>query len=36
MWSYAKTLPHLFQRGGVFYNIVMKDMGALVCVRRCV
>lgn len=28
VWSYAKTLPHLFQRGGVFYNIVRKDMGA--------
>ncbi|XP_056913214.1 deubiquitinating protein VCPIP1 isoform X1 [Takifugu flavidus] len=29
VWSYAKTLPHLFQRGGVFYNIVMKDMGLM-------
>lgn len=27
MWSYAKKLPHLFQQGGVFYNIVKKDMG---------
>lgn len=27
MWSYVKTLPHLFQQGGVFYNIVKKDMG---------
>lgn len=34
MWSYAKTLPHLFQRGGVFYNIVKKDMGALARRRR--
>ncbi|XP_030630320.1 deubiquitinating protein VCIP135 [Chanos chanos] len=29
VWSYAKKLPHLFQRGGVFYNIVKKDMGLL-------
>ncbi|TRY66308.1 hypothetical protein DNTS_024307 [Danionella cerebrum] len=27
VWSYAKKLPHLFQKGGVFYNIVKKDMG---------
>ncbi|XP_061696440.1 deubiquitinating protein VCPIP1 isoform X2 [Syngnathoides biaculeatus] len=26
VWSYAKKLPHLFQQGGVFYNIVKKDM----------
>lgn len=30
MWSYAKTMPHLFQQGGVFYNIVKKDMGTFV------
>lgn len=30
VWSYAKTLPHLFQQGGVFYNIVKKDMGMFV------
>lgn len=30
VWSYAKKLPHLFQQGGVFYNIVKKDMGKLV------
>lgn len=29
VWSYAKKLPHLFQQGGVFYNIVKKDMGNL-------
>ncbi|XP_063075896.1 deubiquitinating protein VCPIP1 [Engraulis encrasicolus] len=29
VWSYAKKLPHLFQPGGVFYNIVRKDMGLL-------
>ncbi|KAI5092945.1 deubiquitinating protein VCIP135 [Silurus meridionalis] len=29
VWSYAKKLPHLFQQGGVFYNIVKKDMGLL-------
>ncbi|KAL2096808.1 hypothetical protein ACEWY4_006015 [Coilia grayii] len=29
VWSYAKKLPHLFQPGGVFYNIVKKDMGLL-------
>ncbi|XP_028834527.1 deubiquitinating protein VCIP135 [Denticeps clupeoides] len=29
VWSYAKKLPHLFQLGGVFYNIVKKDMGLL-------
>lgn len=29
VWSYAKKLPHLFQEGGVFYNIVKKDMGLL-------
>lgn len=29
VWSYAKKLPHLFQQGGVFYNIVKKDMGSL-------
>ncbi|KAJ8277678.1 hypothetical protein GJAV_G00078500 [Gymnothorax javanicus] len=27
VWSYAKKLPHLFQQGGVFYNIMKKDMG---------
>lgn len=27
VWSYAKKLPHLFQQGGIFYNIVKKDMG---------
>lgn len=30
VWSYAKKLPHLFQQGGVFYNIVKKDMGTFV------
>ncbi|KAK1879008.1 Deubiquitinating protein VCIP135, partial [Dissostichus eleginoides] len=29
VWSYAKKLPHLFQQGGVFFNIVKKDMGLL-------
>uniref|UniRef100_A0A1A8LZT1 ubiquitinyl hydrolase 1 n=1 Tax=Nothobranchius pienaari TaxID=704102 RepID=A0A1A8LZT1_9TELE len=29
VWSYAKKLPHLFQQGGVFYNIVKKDMGLI-------
>ncbi|XP_028987095.2 deubiquitinating protein VCPIP1 [Betta splendens] len=29
VWSYAKKLPHLFQQGGVFYNIVRKDMGLM-------
>ncbi|XP_077368137.1 deubiquitinating protein VCPIP1 [Festucalex cinctus] len=29
VWSYAKKLPHLFQQGGVFYNIVKQDMGLL-------
>ncbi|XP_075993622.1 deubiquitinating protein VCPIP1 isoform X2 [Genypterus blacodes] len=29
VWSYAKKLPHLFQQGGVFYNIVKKDMGLM-------
>ncbi|XP_077580982.1 deubiquitinating protein VCPIP1 [Stigmatopora nigra] len=29
VWTYAKKLPHLFQRGGVFYNIVKKDMGLM-------
>ncbi|CAL1580650.1 unnamed protein product [Knipowitschia caucasica] len=29
VWTYAKKLPHLFQQGGVFYNIVKKDMGLL-------
>uniref|UniRef100_A0A3Q3WH10 Deubiquitinating protein VCPIP1 n=1 Tax=Mola mola TaxID=94237 RepID=A0A3Q3WH10_MOLML len=29
VWSYAKTLPHLFRQGGVFYNIVKKDMGLM-------
>ncbi|KAM8839277.1 LOW QUALITY PROTEIN: deubiquitinating protein VCPIP1 [Synchiropus picturatus] len=29
VWSYAKKLPHLFQQGGVFYNIFKKDMGLL-------
>ncbi|XP_026547720.1 deubiquitinating protein VCIP135 [Notechis scutatus] len=27
VWSYAKGLPHLFQQGGVFYNIMKKTMG---------
>ncbi|KAE8598926.1 hypothetical protein XENTR_v10016992 [Xenopus tropicalis] len=27
VWSYAKGLPHLFQQGGVFYNIMKKNMG---------
>uniref|UniRef100_A0A3Q3DEF0 Deubiquitinating protein VCPIP1 n=1 Tax=Hippocampus comes TaxID=109280 RepID=A0A3Q3DEF0_HIPCM len=34
VWSYAKKLPHLFQQGGVFYNIVKKDMGILVWVQH--
>ncbi|CAL8347622.1 unnamed protein product [Merluccius merluccius] len=29
VWSYARKLPHLFQHGGVFYNIVRKDMGLM-------
>ncbi|XP_029282689.1 LOW QUALITY PROTEIN: deubiquitinating protein VCIP135 [Cottoperca gobio] len=29
VWSYAKKLPHLFHQGGVFYNIVKKDMGLM-------
>ncbi|XP_055739198.1 deubiquitinating protein VCPIP1-like [Salvelinus fontinalis] len=29
VWSYAKKLPHLFQQGGVFFNIVKKDMGLM-------
>ncbi|KAM6920254.1 deubiquitinating protein VCPIP1 [Lycodopsis pacificus] len=29
VWSYARKLPHLFQQGGVFYNIVKKDMGLM-------
>ncbi|XP_037538378.1 deubiquitinating protein VCIP135 isoform X2 [Nematolebias whitei] len=29
VWSYAKKLPHLFQQGGIFYNIVKKDMGLM-------
>ncbi|XP_006634063.2 deubiquitinating protein VCPIP1 [Lepisosteus oculatus] len=29
VWSYAKKLPHLFQHGGVFYNIMKKDMGLM-------
>ncbi|KAK0151668.1 Deubiquitinating protein VCIP135 [Merluccius polli] len=29
VWSYARKLPHLFQHGGVFYNIVRKDMGKM-------
>ncbi|XP_049604093.1 deubiquitinating protein VCPIP1 [Syngnathus scovelli] len=29
VWSYAKKLPHLFRRGGVFYNIVKKDTGLM-------
>ncbi|KAJ3596497.1 hypothetical protein NHX12_002904 [Muraenolepis orangiensis] len=29
VWSYARKLPLLFQQGGVFYNIVRKDMGLL-------
>ena len=27
VWSYAKGLPHMFQQGGVFYNIMKKTMG---------
>uniref|UniRef100_A0A4W3GDQ5 Deubiquitinating protein VCPIP1 n=2 Tax=Callorhinchus milii TaxID=7868 RepID=A0A4W3GDQ5_CALMI len=27
VWSYAKKLPHLFERGGVFYNTMKKDVG---------
>lgn len=27
VWSYAKGLPHMFQHGGVFYNIMKKTMG---------
>ncbi|XP_048832791.1 deubiquitinating protein VCPIP1 [Brienomyrus brachyistius] len=34
VWSYAKKLPHLFQQGGVFYNIMKKDMG-LVDGKHC-
>ncbi|XP_039610533.1 deubiquitinating protein VCPIP1 [Polypterus senegalus] len=34
VWSYAKKLPHLFQHGGVFYNIMKKDMG-LVDGKHC-
>ena len=34
VWSYAKKLPHLFQQGGVFYNIVKKDMGTFITVRK--
>ncbi|KAG8570715.1 hypothetical protein GDO81_011384 [Engystomops pustulosus] len=29
LWSYAKGLPHLFQQGGVFYNIMKKNMGVV-------
>ncbi|XP_069477235.1 deubiquitinating protein VCPIP1 [Ambystoma mexicanum] len=29
VWSYAKGLPHLFQQGGVFYNIMKKNMGVV-------
>ncbi|XP_072267200.1 deubiquitinating protein VCPIP1 [Pyxicephalus adspersus] len=29
VWSYAKGLPHLFQNGGVFYNIMKKNMGVV-------
>ncbi|KAM4705412.1 deubiquitinating protein VCPIP1 [Rhinophrynus dorsalis] len=29
IWSYAKGLPHLFQQGGVFYNIMKKNMGVV-------
>ncbi|KAM9307851.1 deubiquitinating protein VCPIP1 [Gastrophryne carolinensis] len=29
VWSYAKGLPHLFQQGGVFYNIMKKNMGVI-------
>ncbi|XP_006006858.1 deubiquitinating protein VCPIP1 [Latimeria chalumnae] len=29
VWSYAKRLPQLFQQGGVFYNIMKKDMGMI-------
>lgn len=29
VWSYARKLPLLFQHGGVFYNIVRKDMGEM-------
>ncbi|KAK6490979.1 deubiquitinating protein VCIP135-like [Huso huso] len=34
VWSYAKKLPQLFQCGGVFYNIMKKDMG-LVDGKHC-
>ncbi|MBN3286228.1 VCIP1 protein, partial [Polyodon spathula] len=34
VWSYAKKLPHLFQHGGVFHNIMKKDMG-LVDGKHC-
>ncbi|XP_029447266.1 deubiquitinating protein VCIP135 isoform X2 [Rhinatrema bivittatum] len=26
VWSYARGLPHLFQQGGVFYNMMKKNM----------
>ncbi|KAG8441977.1 hypothetical protein GDO86_010959 [Hymenochirus boettgeri] len=29
VWSYAKGLPHLFQQGGVFYNIMKKNTGVV-------
>ncbi|MGH0128834.1 UNVERIFIED_CONTAM: hypothetical protein FKN15_036380 [Acipenser sinensis] len=29
VWSYAKKLPHLFQHGGVFHNIMKKDMALI-------
>ncbi|KAM4027858.1 deubiquitinating protein VCPIP1 [Anomaloglossus baeobatrachus] len=29
VWSYARGLPHLFQQGGVFYNIMKKNMGVV-------
>ncbi|MEE6463836.1 hypothetical protein FKM82_006072 [Ascaphus truei] len=29
VWTYAKGLPHLFQQGGVFYNIMKKNMGVV-------
>ncbi|XP_033854959.3 deubiquitinating protein VCPIP1-like [Acipenser ruthenus] len=34
VWSYAKKLPQLFQCGGVFYNIMKKEMG-LVDGKHC-
>nr|XP_033789255.1 deubiquitinating protein VCIP135 [Geotrypetes seraphini]XP_033789256.1 deubiquitinating protein VCIP135 [Geotrypetes seraphini] len=34
VWSYARGLPHLFQQGGVFYNMMKKNMG-LVDGKHC-